>query len=212
MPWAARRGRRAWSSAGSPCMPGSHRSSARPCRRSFSPRPRLSRSRPPRSRSNWSCRARCRRRSTVSPSKVVKDAVTTSLSGTGNSPAGLTSSRSRVSSAVGGPADRGLALEFRVGRRVLDGEIRIGRRAADDELAAVRLGQGDLGDLLLGDVDDLPVEPARRIAGRIERAAREPGLRFPRFAQIDPVIAGAEPIVAPFADDRLGQICRPICP
>src|SRR5580693_8950991 len=44
-----------------------------------------------------------RRRSTVSPSKVVNDAVTTFLSGTGNSPAGLTSSRSRVSSAVAGP-------------------------------------------------------------------------------------------------------------
>ena len=51
-----------------------------------------------------------------------------------------------------------------------------------------------------------PVEPARRLARGIERAAREPGLRVARLAQIDPVIAGAEPIVAPFADDRLGEV------
>ena len=137
---------------------------------------------------------------------------TTSLSGTGSSRGRLDVVEVERLERPGGSADRGLALEFRIGRRVLDGEFRVGRRAADDELAAVRLGQGDLGDLLLGDVDDPPVEPARRLAGRIERAAREPGLRLARLAQIDPVIAGAEPIVAPFADDRLRRDLRPICP
>ena len=86
-----------------------------------------------------------------------------------------------------------------------DHEFRVRRGPAEDQARAVGLGQADLGDAAVGEVDDAPVEPACRVIGKIERAAGEPRLRVAGLSDVDAVIAGAEPIVTPLADDQPGE-------
>ena len=75
----------------------------------------------------------------------------------------------------------------------------------DTDTGAVGLGQGHLGDAFFGEIDNPAVEPARELIGEFQRAAGEPGLGVAGLADVNPVIAGAEPIVASLADDHLGE-------
>ena len=129
----------------------------------------------------------------------------TPLSGTGSFAAGCTSSRSRVSSAIAGSPNAVSLLNLAFGRRPCDREFCVRRGPAEDQARAVGLGQADLGDAAVGEVDDAAVEPACHVIGKIERAAGEPRLRVAGLSDVDAVIAGAEPIVAPLADDQPGE-------
>ena len=80
-----------------------------------------------------------------------------------------------------------------------------GLSRARSSSAAVRLDQNHLFDLFLRQVDHLAIEPAQRIGGEIERAAREPALRVAGLAQIDAIDAAAKLIDAVLAGDDLAE-------
>ena len=143
---------------------------------------------------------------TTSPSKLSNRAAATPCSGKSKSLAGRTSPSSSAASAPAGSSSALSLFSFLpAGGGAASANLSSGLCAREGELAAVGGGQHDAFDLRRRQVEELLVEPVRGVARKIERAAREPGLRVAGLPHIDAVIAAAQLIDAALAGDDLAQ-------